>query len=147
MKHFIHHPASTRIDVRVSTRPEASTQARCSTGGLAFLSGKKISPGTLVTIKIPYPRIKAKFIIKGKVAWCRKQGQQSALGIEFQNTDDAFAVRMFEQICHIDDYRKAIRRNEGRNLSAKDAAQEWISKYSATFPNPDAEPVHCGSCH
>ena len=100
MRHFIHHPTDTPIEVNIACAHGEETPSRSSSsgvGGLAFMSKKEISPGTLVQIKIPYPRIKSEFIIDAKVVWCRKRAHGVALGIEFQNEDDAFHVRMLEQ--------------------------------------------------
>jgi hypothetical protein len=41
---------------------------------------------------------------------------------------------MIEQICHIEHYRQEVLRVEGRKLSSKEAASEWISKYARDFP-------------
>lgn len=43
-------------------------------------------------------------------------------------------MRMIEQICHIEHYRKEVERQEGRRLSSQDAADEWISRYAGDFP-------------
>ena len=41
---------------------------------------------------------------------------------------------MIEQVCHIEHYRKEVMLREGRELSAQEAAREWISKYAGDFP-------------
>ena len=54
--------------------------------------------------------------------------------MSFIDAQDAFSARMVEQVCHIDDYRKSVRRLEGRELDAEEAAAEWISRHAAEFP-------------
>jgi hypothetical protein len=49
---------------------------------------------------------------------------------------------MVEQICHIEDYRQSVCRVEGRQLSAEEAAVEWIAQYAAQFPDIGASRVH-----
>jgi hypothetical protein len=44
-------------------------------------------------------------------------------------------MRMLEQVCHIESYRKQVRVNEGRELNDEEAALEWISRNAAGFPN------------
>ena len=70
----------------------------------------------------------------GNVVWCEKKGNAYEIGIEFENSRDAFRLRMIEQICHIEHYRKEVARLEGRELNAQEAAKEWISKYAGDFP-------------
>ncbi|MCZ7563309.1 MAG: hypothetical protein M5U08_05410 [Burkholderiales bacterium] len=43
---------------------------------------------------------------------------------------------MVEQVCHIEEYRRAVARDEGRTLSTEEAAAEWIAEYAARFPDP-----------
>jgi len=43
------------------------------------------------------------------------------------------AMRMIEQACHIEHYRK-VWSEKGRQLSAEEAAKEWIEQYAAAFP-------------
>jgi len=43
-------------------------------------------------------------------------------------------VRMIEQICYIEHYRKEVLLNEGRRITSEQAALEWIEKYAQDFP-------------
>jgi hypothetical protein len=56
-------------------------------------------------------------------------------GVSFYSKNDAFRMRMLEQICHIEVYRKAVLANEGRELTSEEAAAEWIACYAASFPD------------
>lgn len=46
---------------------------------------------------------------------------------------DAFRFRMEQQCCRITQYRQSMLRDCGRQLSADEAALEWIERYAATF--------------
>jgi predicted NAD/FAD-dependent oxidoreductase len=92
--------------------------------------------GRIITVRISI--VKPAFEAKGRVAWCRNENGAFDIGIEFTEARDVFKMRMIEQVCHIEHYKKEIREKEGRVLSGREAALEWISKYANTF---QAEPV------
>jgi hypothetical protein len=103
-----------------------------SSGGLAFHSDKPIKPGSYIDIRIevrPPP-----FIAEASVVWCKPQDKGFLIGIQFDDSDIEFSLRMVEQVCHIEQYRREILRTEGRRLSSEQAAHEWISRYAADFP-------------
>lgn len=101
-------------------------------GGLAFASQKPLE--VLQRVRICIPLLQQDNYLVGNVVWCEKSGKSYEIGIEFEKTRDAFRIRMIEQICHIEHYRKEVERLEGRELSAQEAAGEWISKYAGDFP-------------
>ena len=101
-------------------------------GGLAFVSQKPLE--VLQRVRICIPLLQQDNYLVGNVVWCEKSGKSYEIGIEFEKTRDAFRIRMIEQICHIEHYRKEVARLEGRELSAQEAAGEWISKYAGDFP-------------
>jgi hypothetical protein len=43
---------------------------------------------------------------------------------------------MVEQVCHIEQYKRSAKDNEGRELTSEQAATEWIARHAADFPNP-----------
>lgn len=137
MRKFIRHPVSVPIEVSPLTLGSENELARhfsLKPGGLAFLTRQTIAPGTLVYLKIPCAP--AGFETVAKVVWCHKHQEEMALAVEFLKFDDAFKARMVEQLCHIEDYRRAVDEKEGRSLSIQEAAVEWIEKFAANFPNP-----------
>jgi hypothetical protein len=101
-------------------------------GGLAFESQKPFE--VLQRVRICIPLLQQDNYLVGNVVWCEKSGKNYEIGIEFEKPRDAFRIRMIEQICHIEHYRKEVERLEGRELSAQEAAGEWISKYAGDFP-------------
>ncbi len=101
-------------------------------GGLAFVSQKPLE--VLQRVRVCIPLLQQDNYLIGNVVWCEKSGKSYEIGIEFEKSRDAFRIRMIEQICHIEHYRKQVARLEGRELSAQEAAGEWISKYAGDFP-------------
>ena len=108
------------------------TITNVSLGGLAFVSQKPFETSQRVRVSIPL--LQQDNHLVGNVVWCEKSGKSYEIGIEFEKSRDVFRLRMIEQICHIEHYRKEVNRLEGRELSAHEAAGEWISKYAGDFP-------------
>jgi PilZ domain len=137
MREFIRHPADVPIQIQ-SARDRGfenrSTQ-NVSFGGLAFSSATAIEPETFITLRLPY--LQPLFeVAAARVAWCRNEGSQYVIGVQFPDSEEAFRVRMVEQLLHIETYRREVAEREGRQLTMEEAAREWISRYAASFPNP-----------
>ena len=111
---------------------EDETLTNVSLGGLAFISRQALEP--LQKVKVCIPILKSDNYLIGTVVWCEKSNNGYEIGLEFDNKKEAFRLRMIEQICHIEHYRKEVERVEGRELSAQEAAGEWISRYAGDFP-------------
>ncbi len=108
------------------------TITNVSLGGLAFISQTPLE--VLQRVRLSIPHLRQDTHLVGNVVWCDKSGKNYEVGIEFEKSRDMFRLRMIEQICHIEHYRKEVERLEGRSLSAQEAAGEWISKYAGDFP-------------
>ncbi len=108
------------------------TLTNLSLGGLAFVSSEALKP--LQKVKVCIPLLKKDNYLIGTVVWCEKINKGYEIGLEFEGKRKAFRLRMIEQICHIEHYRKEVARAEGRDLSAEAAAREWISRYAGDFP-------------
>jgi len=127
-RQFIRHPVTLPIEVS-----QMAAEAYClGIGGLALRCDRSAEPGSFVHLRIP--SVTPEFEVDAKVVWCRCAEGDIELGVEFLSADDAFRVRMVEQVCHIENYRQEIRAAQGRELSFEDAAVEWIGKFSAKFP-------------
>src|SRR5690242_16506997 len=117
MRQFIRHPSDVPIEIQ--SAPENGYLRRCiknvSLGGLAFSSDAAIEPETIIALRFPY--LKPAFEVPAaRVAWCQNEGSQYAVGVQFLDSEEAFRVRMVEQICHIESYRRDIAQREGREL-------------------------------
>ena len=135
MRRYIRHPASIPIEITNSDPvPERVVCRTHNVGecGLAFRSNRAFTPGTSIRMRIPI--VQPPFETSARVAWCRDRANGFELGVEFSDADEAFRTRMFEQICHIENYRNEIRARQGRELTPDQAADEWISKFASEFP-------------
>ncbi|MCP4335630.1 MAG: PilZ domain-containing protein [Gammaproteobacteria bacterium] len=140
IRKFIRHPVDMPIQVRSSRVEDEQdidedldqTITNVSLGGLAFESQKAYTISDRVRINIPILDRDNNLI--GNVAWCEEAGSGYVVGIKFVKSRDFFRMRMIEQICHIEHYRDEVLRTQGRELSAQEAAAEWISKYAGDFP-------------
>lgn len=135
MRAFIRHPTDIPIQVVESTRPPngKSSLRNLSLGGLAFISAKPHARGQLVRVSVP--EIDAQFQATCRVVWCHTHPDGYEVGAQFMAGDDLFRLRMVEQVCHIEQYRRQIAAREGRHLSTNEAAQEWIREHAEDFPS------------
>lgn len=143
MRQYIRHPINMPIEIRTEDDGLMSAfQAQdISLGGLAIRSGVAVAPGAQVAIRIAY--VEPVFEARARVVWCRpNRATGYDLGVAFLDAQDAFLARMVEQLCYIEDYRKTVWRDEGRQLSSEDAAIEWITKYAARFPGARSNGMH-----
>jgi len=156
MRQYIRHPLDVPIEIRAgaawaSPDPQASeaeassarpagtrtTSSDISCGGLAVHAEAPLSPGALIDVRIPY--VEPAFEARARVAWCRPgRSGGHELGVAFLDAEDAFMARMVEQVCYIQDYQRSVARLEGRQISAEEAAREWIAKYADRFPGAGA---------
>ena len=135
-RRFIRHPASIPIQLDYSSHsdrpePHIGTTRDVSAGGLSCYSDKLLSPGDFVEVRISIEDKPFKPI--GHVIWCRRNNGGYLLGIGFSDMATAYAVRMVEQICHIEEYRQKVKDEEGRELNTEQAAVEWINLHAADF--------------
>ncbi|MHB9154530.1 MAG: PilZ domain-containing protein [Endomicrobiales bacterium] len=103
-----------------------------SLGGLSFKSNVRVAAGTLIHIKVPLAR--PVFSATAKVVWCRKNGTLFDVGAEFTGKKDTFKIRMVEQICYIESYKKKILKKKNRKMTGEQAALEWIARFAHSFP-------------
>ncbi|MDH3763662.1 MAG: PilZ domain-containing protein [Gammaproteobacteria bacterium] len=138
IRKFIRHPADVPIQVTLDWVEDEDdedadqTITNVSLGGLAFNSSKPLE--VLQRVRISIPVLQQENHLVGNVVWCDKSNSGYEIGVEFEHSRDAFRLRMIEQICHIEHYRKEVEQREGRKLSSQEAAREWISKYAGDFP-------------
>ncbi len=131
---FIRHEAGLPIEVGLGDLVAHKKEYlnNISFGGLSFKSKENVEKGTVIKIRIPL--VRPMFEATGKVAWCRKENDIYNVGVQFVTPADGFKMRMLEQICHIETYKKEVRKKEGRRITGEAAAIEWINKYAAKFP-------------
>ncbi len=134
-RHVIRHP----LEIPIEVQPLGAQALDClpvhnaSLAELAFNFPRRVNVGEVIIIRIPSVNEGAE--ICGKVIWLAKSAGGYVIGVSFYSENEAFRMRMLEQICHIESYRKAALTSEGRELSSEDAAAEWIACNAASFPN------------
>jgi hypothetical protein len=132
---YIRHPSSMPIQFSVSgdATPRRHYLQNVSQAGLSFRSSESLPRGEVVHVRIPV--LEQAFEADARVAWCRRSGTgEYEVGLEFVDPGTEFAMRMVEQVCHIEAYRKRALREQGRELSSEAAAEEWVARYAAGFP-------------
>jgi hypothetical protein len=139
MRQYIRHPAD--IPIELSPVDDAGALPprlfNVGGGGLAVRSALSFPPARVVTVRVPW--VQPPFTATARVIWCRPCKGGYELGLAFTDADDAFRARMVEQVCHIEHYRLQ-QRAKGRDLTAEDAAREWIESNAARFPDAGTEP-------
>lgn len=133
-RRFIRHPSDIPIDFDVLDYKHSahSPLKNVSRGGLCFSSERSIPIGTSVHIIIHIQQ--PAFEVDAAVTWCKPDDQCFTVGVAFDDVSTAYSVRMVEQVCYIEHYRKWVFLSEGRTISSEEAAMEWINKYAADFP-------------
>ena len=132
-RYYLRHPTEIPIFLNMAEPPQ-TLKEDCrdySAGGLSCISDRLIYPGSAVhiTISLSHPEQ----TVSGHVIWCHKHPAGYLMGIGFDDPDQAYSVRMIEQICQIESFRLKQQRN-GRQLSNEQAAAEWIALHAADFP-------------
>jgi hypothetical protein len=135
MREYIRHPSDIPIKYHIQGLDAGHIDAlkNISNGGLSFRSTVEIKENTPIIINIPV--IKPGFRVRGVVVWCHHIDGTYDIGVRFLDKETEFRVRMIEQICYIESYRREVMLNEGRRLTSEQAALEWIEKFAQDFPS------------
>ncbi|WP_372738621.1 hypothetical protein [Neptunomonas sp.] len=133
---YIRHPNNipAQISLSADTPISPNTTSHCGQIGISLSTDTFYAIGTALEIQISIydPAFKA----TGHVAWCiPEKNNHFRTGLVFDDPATAYAVRMIEQICHIEQYRHEIEKAEGRHLSQEAAAHEWILRFAKEFPS------------
>lgn len=134
-RQYIRHPSDIPISWQLGELIAPGTEylRDISEGGLAFTSQHAVPAAALIEIHIPvqHPEVN----IHGIVVWCRPlEHGEYIVGVRFIDASVRFRMRMVEQICHIEHFKKEILENEGRELTGEQAALEWIKRFAKDFP-------------
>lgn len=133
MRKYIRHPSDIPIEFSIQQlKLSKQRMSNISIGGLAIRTQERIEIGRVIDLSID--SVTPAFKASGRVAWCLKRNDCYDVGIQFIEPEDAFRVRMVEQICHIEQYKKDTLEQEGRELTGEQAALEWIDKFASEFP-------------
>jgi c-di-GMP-binding flagellar brake protein YcgR len=136
-REYVRHTVDVPLEVReVAGQPATQQSVNVSFGGLAFVADACLEIGSTIQLRIP--TVDPPFEAEARVAWCRPEARRYLVGVQFLSASDAFRSRMVQQVCAIDQYRRQVLRDEGRQLAPQEAAAEWIARFGGRFP--DASP-------
>lgn len=137
MRRYIRHPSDIPIYYCLNDADDKGGHPErlrdVSNGGLCFTTDSPLNKGRSIHIEIPLST--PPFAADGVVTWCRRDDGRYTVGVAFDELTSLFALRMIEQICHIERYRAAVLKQEHRHLTSEEAAREWIEKFAADFPS------------
>lgn len=132
---FIRHTAGVPIEVRAvpGAAARAEESVNVSRGGISFTTDAHLPLGATIDVRIP--EVDPPFEARARVVWSSPEGGGHCVGVEFLDKADAFRARMVEQVCAIERFRREVESQEGRTLTAQEAAAEWIGRYAGRFPD------------
>jgi hypothetical protein len=137
MRSFIRHPTDIPIEIRLADQACQHEPLRnISRSGLCFRHPEAVLVGSHIVVRIALTV--PPFEASCRVTWCQADGYAWQVGVEFLDQDIQFRLRMVEQICHIEQYRRTVQENQGRALTSHEAALEWIERYAEAFPISEA---------
>jgi Tfp pilus assembly protein PilZ len=129
---YIRHPTDIPLEVSPESESHASAEIKnLSRGGLAFTTDRPYRIDSNVTLRIDCQP--SSVVVQSQVIWCESHDGQYEVGVAFFSTADAYQVRMVEQVCRIEQYRRNAQRQDGRELTQEQAALEWITLYANHF--------------
>lgn len=134
--YLIRHPRQIPLETRVTrlkSDQHPSTHGACQ-AMLAFDCERRVRVGATITVRVPC--LLEDCQVTGRVVWLIRSLQGYVVGVAFFSEGEAFRMRMLEQLCHIEAYRRAKTACEGRNVTRNEAAAEWIARHAADFPSP-----------
>jgi len=134
-RRFIRHPTDIPVQWSIGevVPPGEDRLRNISEGGLALESHQDVPIGARIEISISVVRPEATF--SGEVVYCRPiEGGRFEAGVRFTDARQRFKMRMVEQVCHIEHYKKEVLETEGRTLDSAQAAYEWIERFAKDFP-------------
>jgi hypothetical protein len=133
---FIRHPICFPLSFKViktGSKEVHSKTVNVSLGGLLFSAKQSVDVGARIIINMPFEN--KVFNIRAKVVRCSKSDQAKLydIAVSFSSPQEAFKVKMIEQIYLIAEYRDLLSLQLGKDVSMEEASRKWIKRYSARF--------------
>ncbi|MCX4191473.1 PilZ domain-containing protein [Methylophaga sp. OBS1] len=135
LRQYIRHPSSIPISYRLGQRHHIQPARDISQGGLCFTSQERALVGESIFVEIKCGR--PGFSAEGIVRWCSREGRKYLIGVGFRDRAVQYAMRMVEQVCHIEAFRHRLEQETGVKLTSEQAAFRWIAENAADFPAAD----------
>lgn len=139
-RRFIRHPLCFPLSYKViekvkpcDAKESASKTINVSMGGLLFAAKRLVGMGSTIMVKMPFAE--KIFNVKARVVHCKKSPETKLynIGVKFYRLNDAFKVKLVEQIYLISEYRDLVSMQRGKEVSLEQASKEWIKRYSDRF--------------
>lgn len=131
---FIKHPCDIPLDFSVDAPPSyvAAQMINVHDGGMVFEAHTSLPVGAKIHLTVNLKG--SDFALAGIVTHCIYiDDSHCNVGVQFEEDNEHHSMRMIEQACHIEHYRKQAS-EYGRSLSEDEAAKEWIERFAAYFP-------------
>ena len=106
-----------------------------SLGGFSFVSDIPLKKG--LRIKLRMNILTPAFETLGKVIWCKKQGNDFRVGIQFLERNDVSRMLMIDQLCYFEKYKKEISQKEGRLPNREEALYDWLRQHASKLSTQD----------
>jgi hypothetical protein len=135
-RRFIRHPLCFPLSFKEVKSKEEELQTKTINvclGGLLFPSKSPVKVRGKVVIKMPFEN--KVFNVRAKVVRCKKNSKSKLyeVAVCFTSPQEAFKVKIIEQIYLIAEYRDLLALQLGREVTMEEASQKWIKRYSARF--------------
>jgi hypothetical protein len=125
------HPIRTPLQLRVADAALRCRTGDLSEGGLFFESPQEFPAGT--NVEVTFPIEAERFALSGTVANCAEVGAGYRIGVVFGEPSQTFRRKLAEQILRIQELRRELGRIRGEDVSAEEAAREWVEYYAEKF--------------
>ncbi len=133
MNRTIIHPPVIPVTVKIANNPDPVKKPVKKKDRIRLLVNTENSFEPKSIVRVNYPVTDKDFIVTGTVIKCEEDKSRYNVVIEFSDPDNICRVRMVEQICRIELYKRQVLKNEGRSITKTQAALEWIDKYAKDF--------------
>lgn len=131
---FMHHPPAFPLSYKRIwfSRESYSENMKQKAIGLCFESAKYLKPGVKIEVSI-LVRGQTQHV-RGQVVLVQAMHDRFKIGMWLTQPADVMRAHAVEQMCHIETYLLTKKHQDGPFLSKERIAEEWLKKYSATFP-------------
>ena len=131
IRHVTGIPVEVTLDYNDRFRTEEDEITNVSLGGMCFIADDRLDISD--EIQVRFPALNQDKTLNGKVVWCTKLDRGYEVGLEFDDPEEVERLKMIDQICQIESFRKETEQRDGRKLNSEQAASEWISQYAGDF--------------
>ena len=130
IRHVTGIPVEITLDYNDRYRAEEDEITNVSLGGMCFIAEDQLDISDEIQVK--FPALQNDKSLNGKVVWCNKSKRGYEIGLEFEDPAEVERLKIVDQICQIETFRKETEQ-QGRKISSEQAASEWISQYAGDF--------------